>query len=82
MGKGAKSSVQVLPVPPESKVWLTPAQVGRVLGVSRISIYRACRQYGLKHASVSPRRGARLLIRRQWVDEWLDRQATANEAKR
>ncbi len=49
---------------------LTTAQAAQYAGVSRKSIYRAIEDGRLKASRLL--RGQRLLIRREWLDEWID----------
>ena len=55
------------------KSWLRVAEAAEYTGLSQDTIYTACERGELRHVHVSGRR--KILLRRQWIDAWLERHA-------
>jgi excisionase family DNA binding protein len=56
-------------------IWLNVHDAAAHANVSRDTIYTACERNELRHVRIGGRRAIRL--RAEWIDEWLNRFATA-----
>jgi excisionase family DNA binding protein len=56
-------------------VWLTPADVAEILGISVALVYRACHLQGLKHLRMDDKPRGVIRVRRDWLDQWLQGRA-------